>query len=80
MICKYSFKNYRLIFFLILSVMSYKSTEETKQAKPNILLILADDQGWGDADIHGNEIIKTPTLDSLGSISIRFERFYVSPV
>jgi len=69
-----------MIFLLILSVMGCKSPEESKQVKPNILLILADDQGWGDAGIHGNEIIKTPTLDSLGSISVRFERFYVSPV
>ncbi len=69
-----------MIFFLILLVMGCKSPQESKPVKPNILLIVADDQGWGDVGIHGNEIIRTPTLDSLGSISVRFERFYVSPV
>ncbi|MEL6109259.1 MAG: arylsulfatase [Planctomycetota bacterium] len=47
---------------------------------PNVLLILTDDQGWGDLGVHGNEILATPTLDSLAHQSVRLDRFYVSPV
>ncbi|RED95283.1 arylsulfatase [Marinoscillum furvescens] len=47
---------------------------------PNILLIVTDDQGWGDAGFHGNEVLKTPVLDSLARNSLIFDRFYVSPV
>jgi arylsulfatase A-like enzyme len=49
-------------------------------APPNVLLILTDDQGWGDVGRHGNEQIDTPVLDALHDASVRFDRFYVSPV
>ena len=45
---------------------------------PNILLILTDDQGFGDLSIHGNPHLSTPNLDALGKESIRFDRFYVN--
>ncbi|MGC9344673.1 MAG: sulfatase-like hydrolase/transferase, partial [Bacteroidales bacterium] len=48
--------------------------------KPNVLLILTDDQGWGDISSHGNDTLSTPNLDRLASESYRFDRFYVSPV
>ena len=47
---------------------------------PNIILIMTDDQGYGDLGIHGNGVIHTPTLDSLGRKSVRLTNFYVSPV
>ncbi len=48
--------------------------------KPNVLLILTDDQGWGDIRSHDNEAIYTPNLDGLAASGARFERFFVSPV
>nr|WP_136252842.1 arylsulfatase [Ningiella ruwaisensis] len=48
--------------------------------KANVLLILTDDQGYGDLGINGNEIIETPTLDELFEQGVNFDRFYVSPV
>ncbi|MDN5210571.1 sulfatase-like hydrolase/transferase [Fulvivirgaceae bacterium BMA12] len=48
--------------------------------KPNIVLILTDDQGWGDLSSHGNKIIHTPNLDTLHTESVSFLNFYVSPV
>lgn len=48
--------------------------------KPNILIVVTDDQGWGDLSFHGNSILETPNLDSLASSAVRFEKFYVSPV
>ena len=47
---------------------------------PNILLILADDMGWGDLRCHGNEKLDTPALDKLQSQSVELEHFHVSPV
>ena len=47
--------------------------------RPNILLIMTDDQGYGDLACHGNELIDTPVLDRLASQSIRFDRFFVCP-
>lgn len=48
--------------------------------RPNIILILTDDQGYGDFGFTGNPNIKTPVLDELASKSVNFNQFYVSPV
>ncbi len=48
--------------------------------RPNVLLIITDDQGYGDLALHGNPHVSTPTLDRLGRESIRFDRFFVSPL
>jgi len=47
-------------------------------APPNVLLILTDDQGYGDFSIHGNPHLQTPHIDKLGNDGVRFERFYVN--
>jgi len=48
--------------------------------RPNFLIILADDQGWGDLSVHGNTNLSTPSIDSLARDGARFERFFVCPV
>lgn len=45
-----------------------------------MVIVLTDDQGWGDVGFNGNKIIQTPTLDSLSEVGVVFDRFYVSPV
>lgn len=47
---------------------------------PNIVVILADDQGWGDLSINGNTNLSTPRIDSLARSGAMFDRFYVSPL
>ena len=54
--------------------------QQIEQDSPNIILIITDDQGYGDLGIHGNPIIQTPTIDSLARNSTRLTNFYVSPV
>ena len=49
-------------------------------SRPNIILIVTDDQGWGDLSCHGNPVIDTPQLDAMAQRSGRLSRFYVSPV
>ena len=43
---------------------------------PNIILMMADDLGWGDPGFNGNKIIQTPNLDAMAKAGIRFTRFY----
>ncbi|MGD9646376.1 MAG: arylsulfatase [Pirellulales bacterium] len=47
---------------------------------PNVILIMTDDQGWGDLGCHGNDRIRTPHLDRLATDGVEMTRFYVSPV
>lgn len=47
-------------------------------AAPNIVIVVADDLGWGDVGYHGSEI-RTPELDRLAAVGVRFDRFYVNP-
>ena len=47
--------------------------------KPNIILILTDDQGYGDLQRHGHPLLKTPHTNQFYDDSVRFENFYVSP-
>jgi len=51
---------------------------ETRQ--PNVIVLLADDQGWGDLGSNGNADARTPNLDSLARGGTTFDRFYVCPV
>lgn len=48
--------------------------------QPNLLLIITDDQGYGDLSLHGNTILDTPHLDAIGLNGVRFDNFHVSPV
>ncbi len=51
-----------------------------KEEAPNVIIIMTDDQGYGDFGFTGNHHVKTPILDNLAKESIQFESFYVSPV
>ena len=44
--------------------------------KPNIILCMADDQGWGDTGYNGHPYLKTPHLDEMSQAGLRFDRFY----
>jgi hypothetical protein len=46
---------------------------------PNVILIVTDDQGFGEIAAHGNPVIKTPHLDKLHSESVRLQDFHVDP-
>jgi arylsulfatase A-like enzyme len=57
------------------------TAQSTRTASPpNVVVILTDDQGWGDLSINGNANLDTGHLDSLARDGARFERFYVQPV
>ena len=56
------------------------TADDRSGGRPNVLLVVTDDQGYGDLGFHGNPQIKTPRLDALARQSARFRDFYVSPV
>jgi arylsulfatase A-like enzyme len=47
--------------------------------RPNVIVVITDDQGYGDLGCHGNEIIQTPSLDRLHGQSVRLTDFHVAP-
>ena len=48
--------------------------------RPNVVVFLADDAGWGDFSINGNRSVRTPNIDSIGLGGARFDRFFVCAV
>lgn len=58
------------------SALSFAETESTR---PNVVLIVTDDQGYGDLSCHGNPVVKTPHIDKLFHQSIRLTDFHVAP-
>lgn len=48
--------------------------------RPNVLIVLTDDQGYGDFSCHGNPVLKTPNLDRLHGQSVRFVDFHSAPM
>jgi arylsulfatase A-like enzyme len=70
-------KQIKLYSLLILPLLYSCGPEETREnKKPNILFLLADDMGYGELGSYGQEIIKTPFLDSLANQGMRFTDFY----
>ncbi|MCG3180897.1 MAG: Choline-sulfatase [Phycisphaerae bacterium] len=47
-------------------------------ARPNIVLCMTDDQGWGDTSYNGHPVLKTPVLDAMASAGLRFDCFYAA--
>ena len=46
--------------------------------RPNIVLVMADDQGWGDMAYNGHPLVKTPNFDAAAAAGLRFDRFYAA--
>ncbi len=69
-----------LLIALLVSCNSGKEEKVDQLNHPNVVLILTDDQGWGDLGIHGNDKISTPTIDQMATRGAQFGRFYVSPL
>ena len=65
---------------LVLTIAFVAFTDVAFAARPNVLLIISDDQGYGDLSLHGNPHLRTPNLDRLATNGIQFDRFFVSPV
>jgi arylsulfatase A-like enzyme len=57
-----------------------RAQAETGPDRPNVIVIMTDDQGYGDFGVTGNPVIRTPHIDAMAKRSARMSNFYVSPV
>lgn len=74
---------YKVLFLVwiagLIQGCSVRSRNDSGTAYPNVILVMTDDQGYGDLACHGNPWIKTPNLDKLWEVSTRLTDFHVSP-
>ncbi|MEE3052785.1 MAG: arylsulfatase [Planctomycetota bacterium] len=74
--------NHAKIIATLLPVLLFSISSNPLRAadrKPNVVLVITDDQGYGDVAAHGNKMIQTPNIDRLHSISVRLTDFHVDP-
>ncbi|TLF44437.1 arylsulfatase [Maribacter aurantiacus] len=57
-----------------------QEAKKSDEGRPNIVLIMADDQGWGDLSFHGNTNLNTPNIDAIAKKGVSFTNFFVQPV
>lgn len=68
------------ILFPLIILANAVSFAQLKNKKPNVLIILTDDQGWGDLSFNKNPYLKTPAIDRIANEGASFNNFYVSPL
>lgn len=69
-------------FFMAANAMGelkQQASSPQRQQRPNVILVMTDDQGYPDMGCHGNPVIQTPNMDSLAASSVRFSDFHVNP-
>ena len=61
----------RLLLCLVLTLSTLTAAE-----RPHIVLVMADDLGWGQTGYYKHPVLKTPHLDAMAANGLRFDRFY----
>ena len=69
-------ENKQIIIVVLLTLISAYFGRVLAQQKPNVILIITDDQGYGDVAANGNKIIKTPSMDKIHDEGIRLTNFH----
>ncbi len=64
---------------LLLAAAGAPAADPPAGRRPNVVVVLTDDQGYGDLSCHGNPVLKTPNIDRLHREGVRFTDFHVSP-
>ncbi|MBI2948053.1 MAG: arylsulfatase [Verrucomicrobia bacterium] len=68
------------LLVLLLGYLLSLTSQAADAPRPNVILVIADDQGYGDLSCHGNPVLRTPNLDRLHGESIRLTDFHVTPM
>lgn len=76
---KMKIKKLQFFAIVILQFVSFGVLAQQSE-HPNVIIIITDDQGYGDLGVTGNPHVKTPVIDKFAKQSVRFNNFYVSPV
>ncbi|WP_254510982.1 arylsulfatase [Anatilimnocola floriformis] len=69
-----------LPLLLLLNLLVICSELRSAEKRPNVVIFLADDAGWGDYSRNGNRQVSTPHIDSIGASGVTLDRFFVCPV
>jgi arylsulfatase A-like enzyme len=72
-------RNWPHVLLLVAALSPNASAPAAEAKRPNVVLVLTDDQGYGDLGCHGNPVLKTPNLDRLHEQSTRLTNFHVDP-
>ena len=70
-----------LFVFAFLITLAVNATEQSsgkEPTKPNVILVMADDQGWGDTGYNGHPFVQTPELDAMAGDGFVLDRFYAA--
>ena len=67
---------FSLLFFV--GALAHGAHAQSTEPPPNIILLMADDQGWGDVGYRGHPHLKTPNLDAMAANGAQFSRFYAA--
>lgn len=73
-----NFRGQRLLPSLLFVLLFFSAEIVGAPSRPNVVLIMADDQGWGDVAYNGHPYLKTPTLDEMSRYNLRLDRFYAA--
>ena len=68
----------RIFILVFFSGVIFSCSNKESIEKPNIILIMTDDQGWGQTGYYNHPVLKTPNIDEMARNGIRFDRFYAS--
>lgn len=68
-----------VLFACLVMVVARGACADELTKRPNIILVMTDDQGYGDLGCHGNPVLKTPAIDRFYAEAVRFTEFHVSP-
>ena len=68
----------RIIAYIVLAASTFLAHAATADDQPNFIIVMTDDQGWGDAGYAGHPRLKTPNLDAMAASGLRFDRFYAT--
>ncbi|MFP6669406.1 MAG: sulfatase-like hydrolase/transferase, partial [Pirellulales bacterium] len=69
----------RLFLASVCCVLAVAVADSQAATRPNVILVITDDQGYGDVGVHGNSMIRTPNLDKLHKQSVRLTDYHVDP-
>ena len=66
------------ICLMLLVLHGIRSASVHAAERPNVVLVMADDQGWGQTGYYGHPILRTPNLDAMAASGLRLDRFYAA--
>ncbi|MCP4815774.1 MAG: sulfatase-like hydrolase/transferase, partial [Planctomycetaceae bacterium] len=69
-----------LLLLTCLAPVMARAEERPNTSRPNVILIMTDDQGYGDLGCHGHPFLKTPNLDQLHAEGVRLTNYHASPL